>query len=64
MLTTNQVVSMLSDGRLRRSNLEIRELQAAAAETMGWDMCPEELRIAVGELGRKGASAWLGFERI
>lgn len=57
------VVSMLSDGRLRRSNLEIRELQAAAAETMGWDMCPEELRIAVGELGRKGAELTLDYAR-
>ena len=50
------VHSVLSDGRLRRSNLVIRELQAAVAETMGWENCPEELRISVGELGRKGGS--------
>lgn len=57
------VHSVLSDGRLRRSNLVIRELQAAVAETMGWENCPEELRISVGELGRKGAELTLDYAR-
>ena len=55
------VVCMLSDGRLRRSNASIRQLQAAVHETLGWELCPAALAQRTAELGRRGAELTLDF---
>ena len=57
------VWAILSDGRLRRSNTEMRELQATINESLGWSACPSHLAAAVAELGREGAELTLDYAR-
>ena len=55
------VLCMLSDGRLRRSDKQIRQLQAAVHETLGWELCPTAVAQRMAELGRRGAELTLDY---
>ena len=57
------VYTVLSDGRLRRSNSEMRELQATVLESLGWSACPSDLAATVADLGRQGAELTLDYAR-
>ena len=55
------VQAVLKDGRLRQSNTEIRELQAAVTETLGWESCPHNVTLIVSDLGKRGADLTLDY---
>ncbi|CAK9112576.1 Uncharacterized protein SCF082_LOCUS52192 [Durusdinium trenchii] len=55
------VEAVLKDGRLRQSNAEIRDLQAAVTETLGWEACPSSLTSIVSDLGKRGADLTLDY---
>ncbi|CAE7469089.1 unnamed protein product [Symbiodinium sp. CCMP2456] len=57
------VYTVLSDGRLRRSSTEMRELQATVLESLGWSACPSELAAEIAELGRRGAELTLDYAK-
>ncbi|CAE7798812.1 unnamed protein product [Symbiodinium sp. CCMP2592] len=57
------VYTVLSDGRLRRSSKEMRELQATVLESLGWSGCPSELAAEIADLGRQGAELTLDYAK-